>query len=393
MAGRYDVVIVGGGVIGSAIAYFLAAEPAFGGSLLVVEKDPSYADSSTARSVGGIRKQFSNPENIDISNFAEWFFKTIGDHLSVDGEVPVVSFVEAGYLFLASPAGLEVLHRNHEVQRRRGAEVALLSVAELKARFPWLSVAGLAAGSLGLSGEGWLDPYALMMAFRRKARSLGAVYVKDQAVGMLRSGGRIDGVRLKEGGEVACATVVDAAGPRAAEVAAMAGLELPVRPRKRYVFSFRCDSRLEGCPLVVDPSGLYFRPEGDGFICGISPAEADDDPDCLDLEVDEGLFVDRHWPLLAARVPAFEALRQGRAWAGHYAYNTFDQNAVLGPHPEVSNFLFANGFSGHGLQQSPAVGRAISELIVFGAYRSLDLSRLSYRRLIQGQPLRELNIV
>lgn len=391
-ADRYDVVVVGGGVIGSAIACFLAAEPAFDGSVAVVEKDPTYAESSTARSVGGIRKQFSIPENINISNYGEQFLKAIGEHLTVAGESPDIGLVEAGYLFLASPAGLPVLRGNHDVQRRCGADVVLLSADELKARFPWLAVDGLAAGSLGLGGEGWFDPYGLLMAFRRKARSLGAVYLKDEVVAVDRSADRVVGVRLKSRGRIGCGTVVDAAGPRAAEVAAMAGLELPVRPRKRLVFVFRCPTALADCPLVIDPSGLYFRPEGDGFICGISPSP-DDDPDCLDLEIDYGLFETRIWPLLAARVPAFEEIRQTGAWAGHYAFNTFDQNAILGPHPEVANFLFANGFSGHGLQQSPAVGRAISELVAFGGYRSLDLSRLSYERLIAGRPLRELNVV
>ncbi len=389
---KYAVAIVGGGIIGSAIAYFLMAEPAFGGTVLVVEKDSSYAESSTALSAGSVRQQFSVEENIRISLFCSEFLNAIHEYLEVDGEAPDVGFIEAGYLFLASPAGLDLLRQNHDLQRRCGADVLLLTPDELKARFPWLKVDDLAAGSLGTKNEGWLDPYALLQGFRRKAQALGAIYVEDEVIDVIRAGNRVSAVKLRRGGEIGCATVVNAAGPRAAQIAAMAGLALPVRPRKRQVFVIHCASDIPGCPLVIDPTGLFFRPEGDGFICGISPPP-EEDPDCLDLEVDYGMFEARVWPLLAARVPAFEALKMTRAWAGHYAYNTVDQNAILGPHPEVGNFLFANGFSGHGLQQAPAVGRAIGELITFGAYRTLNLARLSYDRLAAGKPLRERNIV
>ena len=177
------------------------------------------------------------------------------------------------------------------------------------------------------------------------------------------------------------------------EVASLAGIhDLPVRSRKRLVFTFQCREEIPDCPLVVDPCGLYFRPEGDRFLCGISPP-ADQDPDCRDLHVDSRWFEDILWPALAHRVPAFDALRQRTAWSGHYAYNVRDQNAALGPHPEVGNFYFANGFSGHGLQQSPAVGRAICELIAFGAYRSLDLGRLGFDRFATGRLVRERNVI
>ncbi|MDP6573896.1 MAG: FAD-binding oxidoreductase [Rhodospirillales bacterium] len=388
----FDVAIVGGGIIGSAIAYFLGAEPAFTGSVAVVERDPTYAEASTPRSAGAIRQQFSTPENINISSYGVEFLKNIDEHLSVNGEAPDIGFIEGGFLFLASPEGLAVLEQNHAIQRRHGADVVLLSPTQLEERFSWLGTEGLAAGSLGLSGEGWFDPFTVLQAFRRKARDLGAVYLEDEVVNVKRHGNRATGLVLKDKGEIACGTVVDAAGPRAAAIAAMAGLELPVRPRKRLVFVFDCRQDIEGCPLVIDPSGLWFRPESGGFICGISPP-ADQDPDCLDFEIDYGLFEETLWPLLARRVPAFEAIKRTRAWAGHYAYNTLDQNAILGPHPDVPNFLFANGFSGHGVQQSPAVGRAIAEIIAFGTWRSLDLERLSYGRVVRGEPLREVNVV
>ena len=392
MTDSYDVVIVGGGVVGSAIAYFLAAEPAFDGRVLVVEQDPAYAQCSTTLSAGSIRQQFSTPENIELSKFGARFLKNIGGFLAVDGEAPQVRFVEMGYLFLATETGLPVLQANHDVQREHGVRVALLTPEELTSRFPWLRVSDLAAGSMGLANEGWFDPYGLLQGFRRKARDLGACYLTNRVVGIQRQEARVSGISLASGERVGCGVVVDAAGPRAAEVAAMAGLSLPVRPRKRFVYVFDCRTPVPGCPLLIDPSGVYVRPEGNGFICGVSPPQGQD-PDCLDLELDYSLFEEIIWPALAHRAPCFEAIKLIRAWAGHYAYNTLDQNAILGPHPEVTNFLFANGFSGHGLQQSPAVGRGLAELISSGGYRSLDLSRFGYERIMRGEPLRELNVV
>jgi len=401
MAG-HEVIIVGGGVIGSAVACFLQGNAEFDGRVLVVERDPAYGECSTARSVGGIRQQFSTLENIRISQFAVEFVRNAGDYLGVEGEAPDLGFpdlgfpdlgfVEAGYLFLASEAGLGVLRSNNRLQRECGADVVLLDPAGLAARFPWLGVDDLAAGSLGLSGEGWIDPYALLQAFRRKARHQGVRYLEDEVVGFRRRGARLESVRLARAGELACATVVNAAGPYAARIARLAGVDVPVQPRKRQVFVFACREPITDCPLVIDPSGLYFRPEGPSFICGISPAP-DQDPDTFDLDIDYGLFEAELWPRLAARVPAFEAIKLTSAWACRYAYNTFDQNALVGPHPELDNFMLANGFSGHGLQQSPAVGRALAELIVHGGFRTLDLGRFGCERVMSGRPIRELNVV
>jgi FAD-dependent oxidoreductase domain-containing protein 1 len=393
MGQAQDVLIAGGGVIGSAVAYFLKGWLGFPGSVLVVEKDPSYERASTPRSAGGVRQQFSTPENIAMGMFGAAFIKSAAEHLSTDGERADIPFVEQGYLFLATEAGLPILKGNHEMQRAAGAEIALLDPESLAQRFPWLSTHGIAGGALGLRNEGWIDPYSLLQAFRRKARALGAVFVKDEVVGLERRGARIEAALLAEAGRVSCGAFVNAAGAHAPEIAAMAGLALPVRPRKRFVYVFDCrEPGLERAPLTIDPSGVYFRPEGKSFIGGVSPPE-DRDPDCLDLEVEYELFEDVVWPTLAERVPAFEAIRLQRAWAGLYDYNTLDQNAIVGPHPEVANFHAANGFSGHGLQQSPAIGRAIAELIAFGEYRSLDLSRFSYERVIAGRALPELNVV
>jgi sarcosine oxidase len=387
-----DVAIIGGGVIGSAIAYFLAGPIGFKGSVTVIEKDPTYEAAATARSAGGIRQQFSTPENIEISKFGAAFVKSIGEHLSVDGEAPQVPFVEWGYLFLASSAGLETLRSNHRIQTGLGADIAFLDAEGLKKRFPWLNVDDLAGGCHGRANEGWTDPYSLLQAFRRKARSLGVNYLHDEAVGLRREAGRVTGVHLRSGDIIACGSVVNSAGYHADKVAAWLGIDLPVRPRKRFVYVFDCRDKPERAPLTIDPTGVWFRPEGANFICGISPPETED-PDCTDFELDYRLYEEVIWPSLAHRIPAFEAIKLVRAWAGHYDYNTLDQNAILGPHPEFANFYFANGFSGHGLQQSPGVGRAVAEHIAFGGYRSIDLRRFSFERVLASRPIHEINVV
>jgi sarcosine oxidase len=387
-----DIVIVGGGVIGSAAAYFTVADPEFRGRLVVLEKDPTYAEAATARSAGGIRQQFSTPENIRMSLFGAAFVKSAAEHLSLPGERASVPFVEQGYLFLATPAGKRIIEQNHALQTELGAQILLLDTAGLRERFSWLNTDDLGAGAFGIANEGWTDPYSLLQAFRRKAISLGAQFAKAEATGLERQGARIASVRLASGETVACGALVDTAGIDAARIAEMAGVGLPVRPRKRFVYVFDCRAPLQKAPLTIDPSGVYFRPEGANYICGVSPEETAD-PDCTDLEVEYALFEDVIWPALAHRVPAFEAIKLVRAWAGHYDYNTLDQNAILGRMPGLENFYLANGFSGHGLQQSPAVGRALSELLVHGAYRSLDLSRLGYERVLANRPLPEVNVV
>ncbi|HEU4827145.1 MAG TPA: FAD-binding oxidoreductase, partial [Dongiaceae bacterium] len=258
--------------------------------------------------------------------------------------------------------------------------------------FPWLNCGDLAGGSFGPRNEGWLDPYSLLQAFRRKARALGVTYLQDEVTGIDIAQNRVRSVSLRSGEAIECGAVINCAGVNAWRIAAWAGLDLPVRPRKRLVYVFDCREELTGVPLTIDPSGVWVRPEGANFICGVSPEE-DSDPDSTDFEIEYGLFEETIWPTLAHRVPAFEAIKLIRAWAGHYDYNVFDQNVIIGAAPHVPNFLMANGFSGHGLQQSPAIGRALSELVTFGAFRTLDLRRFGYDRVLSGQAIREANVV
>jgi sarcosine oxidase len=378
--------------MGSAIAYFLLANPDFEGRVLVVERDPSYRDTATARSWGGMRQQFSVAENIEMSLFGLDFIKAAPELLAVNGEVPDFQFHDNGYLFLATAEGIATLQNNISLQQSLGGAVDFLTPDALTALFPWLALDDVAGGAYGGNREGWVDPYALLQAFRKKARALGACYVEDDVVAVHRQDERVVAAELKTHGRVACGLLVNAAGPQAGAVAALAGVELPVRPRKRMSYVFSCREALPPLPLTVDCSGLGFRPEGPNYIAIKAPPE-DEDPDSNDLNEEYESFEEIIWPILATRVPAFEAIKLQSAWAGHYDYNIVDQNAVIGAHPEIAGLYFCNGFSGHGLQQSPAAGRALAEKIVYGAFRTIDLGRLDFARLAEGRPVKEANVV
>jgi FAD-dependent oxidoreductase domain-containing protein 1 len=378
----FDVLVVGGGAMGSSVAYHLKSDANFTGSVAVIERDPTYARASSALSASSIRQQFSTPLNIHLSRFGIGFLRRADELLGVD-----LGLKEPGYLFLGSEAGEAVLRANHAVQKGEGCAVELLEPMALQARFPWMSTDGVALASHGTANEGWFDGPALMQSFRRKARELGVQYIADEVVRLESSA-----LMLRSGGRIEARTVVLAAGPWSGEVAATAGIALPVEPRRRSVFVFDVREPPGPTPLVIDPSGTWFRPEGRFYIGGTTPAEGNDAPGAP-LEVQHQEWDDMVWPTIAARVPAFEAAKVVNSWAGYYEYNTFDQNGIVGRHPEVESLIFATGFSGHGIQQSPAVGRAVAELIVHGSYRTLDLSPFGYERISRGRPIRELNVV
>ncbi len=392
MSPAFDVVIAGGGVVGSSCAYHLKCAMNFTGSVLVVEPDSTYRGAASTRSASSIRLQFSTPINIALSEYGLEFLRDAPVRLRAAGAVEL-GLVASTYLYLATPGGRSALEERAAIQRAHSVPVTVHDRAALAGRYPWLNTADLAAGCDTSAGEGWFDGHALLASLRAAAQAAGAVYVRDRALGFEKSGdGMIAGVRLEQRGAVSCDFAVNAAGTRSADLAAAAGVDLPVRPRKRNVFVFTCETPLPGCPLVVDPSGLWFRSERDRFLCG-PPTEPDPDVAPEDFEVDLALFERTAWPALAHRVPAFEAIRMTSAWAGHYDYNTFDQNAFVGPVPGTGNLLLASGFSGHGLQQAPGVGRGLAEIIRYGGYRSIDLTPLGYARYLAGEPLRELNII
>ena len=385
---KEHIIIVGGGVIGSAIACFLAMHPRFAGTVCVIERDSSYTQASSALSAGSIRQQFSTPINIAMSQFGVNFLRDLRT-LAVDNVAPEVGLHEGGYLYLASASGAATLRENHAIQLQHQVDAHLLEPMALQKKFPWLATQDLMLASLGQTGEGWFDGYGLMMAFRRKARNLGVQYMNANVQNISHRSSRVDAVCLHDGSVLPCDWVINAAGAWARSLMQDTEFNLPVVGKKRCVFSFSSPALTPHCPLVIDPSGMWFRPEGHNWICGLPPIH---DPDNVALEVDHDLF-DTIWPLLADRVPGFAALRVQSSWAGYYDYNTFDQNGIVGPHPHLSNFLLANGFSGHGLQHAPAVGRALAEWIVDGAYTSLDLSALSAQRIVENQALLEKNII
>lgn len=393
-----DILIAGAGVMGAAAAYWLTRQdPSL--SILLVERDPGFAHASSSLSASSIRQQFTTPVNIALSAFGIEFLRQAASasaHSNRSAPPIELGLTEPGYLYLATPEQEAGLRAAHDIQRAHGAEVALLAPADLNERFAWLSTEGIALGSLGLSGEGWFDGPALHRALLGCARAQGATLVAAEVAGIeldQRTGAdsnRVTAVRLSNGERVQCGQFVNAAGPWSGPIAAMAGIDLPVVASRRTVFVLSCPSPLTGCPLLIDPSGFWLRPEGRYLITGCPPL---DESDNLPLEPDWRELDDAAWERLAHRIPALEAMRVERAWAGYYEMNRFDHNAVIGPHPAIGNFWMICGFSGHGMQHAPGAGLALSEWMLEGAPRTIDVRALSYVRLERGERLPELNVI
>jgi FAD-dependent oxidoreductase domain-containing protein 1 len=387
-----DVAIVGGGGMGAATAYFLSQMGGGHLKVAVFEPDPTYARAATALAAGGIRQQFSTPENILMSQFGYRFFESLGETLSVEGERPDIGLTPRPYLRLVAEAGREALRAHCELQQSLGAGSTWLEPGELAARFPWMDVSGVAAAILGGAGEGLFDPYSMLQAFRRKGQSLGAAYHAQAVAGMeMAADGRsVAALRLADGARVACGMAVNAAGPRAAGVAAMAGLALPVAAYKAQSYAFRAEHPIPDCPVVLDQAGgVQFKPEGPLFVCAAPDRGQPQPVGADDFDIDLDAFEAVVWPRLAARAPQFASLKLVRGWTGHIEVNTLDANPIIGLHPDRPNLYFLNGFSGHGAQHVPAAGRAMAELILYGEYRTLDLRRFGYERLLRGEPLPE----
>ncbi|MDA9249853.1 FAD-binding oxidoreductase [bacterium] len=394
---RYDVIIVGGAIMGSSAAWFLSDDPDFDGSVLVVEKDPSYEFASTTHTNSCMRQQFSEELNVRISQFAADFVTNLPRCMGNDDRVPDLKVHNFGYMYLADNNGFaDVLRANQATQVAAGAGTQLMTPDQIKAAYPFYNVDDIVLGSINTVNEGFWDGSAVFDWWRRSARERGVEYIQNEVVAITKNpaGTRVESVTLKSGDVIACGTLLNASGPRAIETAKMAGLTIPVEPRKRFSWVFSAEQPLDrDLPLTIDPSGVHVRENGGGtYQCGahseIDPAVAYDD-----FQIDHAMWQDHVWPILATRIPQFEAIKVQSEWAGHYAYNTFDQNAIMGPHTEVENFYFLNGFSGHGLQQSPAMGRGTAELMVHGAYKTLDLSPFNFDRIAANRPIIEKAII
>jgi FAD-dependent oxidoreductase domain-containing protein 1 len=391
LKGIYDIVVVGGGVIGSSIAYNLAND-GFNGSILVIEKDPTYEFASTTLSAGGVREQFSLVENIKISQYGLSIFENFDDIMARNGDKAHAEFKQRGYLFLANEKNWQALKRNYEVQQGVGAKVSLLSKDDLRELVPHLKVDDVVGGCFG-SRAGYLDPYGILQGYVKKGKELGVAYLHEEVTGIEVAGKRIGGVVTDKGTNIRCGIVVNAAGPYASHIGNLVGLQLPVEPLRRMAYVFDPAVKFDyDLPLVVDTDGLlYFRHETGKTV--LTGRAISDEPPGFNFEWSREYYLDVVWPQIAERVSTFDTARLIRGWAGLYGMNRVDGNAIVGQLGEVEGFLGAVGFSGHGLQQSPAVGKCMSELIRLGRYETIDLSCFSYDRFDTGKLVFEEEIV
>ena len=384
-----DIIIIGGGIIGSSVAYHLAKDGR-GGNVVVVEPDPTYEFASTPGSSGGVRRLFSRPENVALGSFGLDFYREFAKTMAINGEPAEISFKPQGYLFLSDSGDGAQMRANFETQSTNGVAAELFERSDLKARYPSVNFDDVELGVL-TSEDAWIDPHSALMGFRRKARSLGVEYVEDRVVDWLGDDMAARQVLLESGKTLAGDQFVLSAGAWSGEVAAMLDWYVPIRPMARQTHFFRCKEELEPLPFIKAESDLAFRPEGAGYTGGkpdwnVGPGfNWNYEADWVEREV---------WPALAHRVPAMAELRLERTWACHYERNELDKNGIIGRWDGgLENVYIASGFSGHGIMQAPGVGFALSELILTGAYSMMDLTRLGYVRVVENEPYPEQGIV
>jgi glycine/D-amino acid oxidase-like deaminating enzyme len=392
----YDVIIIGGAMLGSSVAWFLATNADFDGSILVIEKDPSYEFTSTSHTNSCMRQQFSAEINIKISQFGADFVKNFQEYMGDDERVPQIPFHQYGYMYLAdNPIFAKTLKEAQIIQKKCGAGTKHMSVDQIKNDYPFYMLDDIIAANHNLIDEGYFDGNTIFDWWKRSAQENGVEYITNEVISIQKNlhGNSVETITLKSGEKIKAGQVVNATGPRAKITAEMLGISLPVEPRKRYTFIFDAEKPLDqDLPLTIDPSGVHMRSEGKYYLAGCPP---DEDPAVGydDFVQDHSIWQEKVWPILANRIPQFESIKLINSWAGHYAFNTLDQNAIVGPHSFIKNFLFVNGFSGHGLQQSPAMGRGIAEMITYGEYRSLDLSPFGYTRIENDEPFIEKAVI
>ena len=394
----YDVVIVGGAMYGASVSWWLTDCAGFGGRILVVERDSSYEFTSTAHTNSCIRQQFSRPINIKVSQFGAEFIKNFRSFMGGDERVPDIKLQSYGYMYMANTEGFAAtLKEALAVQQAEGAGTKFLSCDQIALDYPFYKLDDIVGANHNTLDEGYFDGGSIFDWWKRSGRERGVEYIENEVVLMTKNalGTAVESVTLRSGEVISCGTVVNASGPRAARTAAMAGIFLPVEPRKRYTYIFDAEQPLDqDLPLTIDPCGVHMRTDGAYYLAGGAADElCEEAVDYDDFEQDHSLWESKFWPALANRIPQFEAIKLINSWAGHYAYNLLDQNAIVGRHTKVNNFIFVNGFSGHGFQQSPAIGRGTAELIAYGEYRSLDLSPFEYKRIEDNAAFTEKAVI
>ena len=391
----YDVVIIGGANMGSSVACFLSLNKDFSGSILVLEKDMSFQFASTAHSNDCIRQQFANDINIEIAQYGAEYIKNFNENLGGDPKIPNIPIRNFGYLYLSdNDEFTEILERDQQTQARLGAGTQMISTQEIANAYPFFHLDDIVAGSLNVVDEGYFDAPLMLRLQQEKAQENGVEYAQNEVVSIGHSETQVNSVTLKSGETIQTGMVINAAGPRARQIANMVGIEVPIEPRRRYTYVFSAAKPLDrDLPLTIDPTGVHFRQEGDNYLVGCPPMIGDPGIDYDDFRFEKGIWEQKLAPLLASRIPAFDDITVLDAWVGHYEFNTYDHNAIVGKHSKMDNFLFVNGFSGHGTQQAPAMGRGLSELITYGEYRTLDLTPFSYERLETGERLVERAVI
>jgi len=374
---HFDVLIIGGGVMGASIAYHLLND-GLDGTVGIIEKDSSYEFASTPRSVGGIRQQFSTEVNIKACLYSVAAFERFDEEMAVDGEPAHCEYRATGYLMLGDENNWETLKRQYTLQRSLGVDVEIVTPEDLLQLYPQMNVADILGGSLGRRA-GYMDAYGVMQGYLKKARSLGASYLKAEVIKVVREDQKVTIVKTTDGGTFSAGATVLCAGAWSGEIAKTMGLELPVIPSPKMAFHVDPAEKFDyDLPFIFNPDGSWFRQEsGQQIICGRDRGDAPG----FTFDWDRDYFKDDLWPRLYNRFKTFERLKLMRGWGGLYAVNTLDHNALLGAYPGMENFYVATGFSGHGLMQSPAVGKGLSELIRNSRYDTVDLSPLSVGRV------------
>ena len=391
---NFDVLIIGGGMYGCSIAWWLTQMADFTGRVLVIERDPTYETAATSLTNSCIRQQFTNETNVRISQFGAEFIKNFRYFMGDDPDVPELKIQSYGYLYLAdTKAFADDLRAAQQIQARLGAGTKHMTRDEIASDYPFFQLDDIYGANHNLVDEGYFDGGTVFDWFKRMAQRNGVKFVAAEVARLIRDGRRVTQVELKDGTRISCGTVVNAAGTRARQLAKTADVDIPVEPRRRYTYIFDAAEPLgRDLPLTIDPTGVHFRTDGRYYLAGGRP---DQDPavNVDDFAADHSLWEEKFWPIIATRIPQFERIKLVNMWVGHYDYNTLDQNAILGPHPDVENLIFANGFSGHGLQQAPALGRGLAEWITFGSYQTLDLTQFSVERVLSGKKFLEKAVI